>query len=44
MSEDARFLIEAAAHNCEAALLRGDTEVAELASRFAFLIAQVGQP
>lgn len=39
MSEIERLLIEAAAHNCEAALIRGDKEAAAVCSRFAFFIA-----
>ena len=39
MSEGEKLLIEAAAHNCEAALIRDDHEIARLASEFAFFVA-----
>lgn len=39
MTDGEKVLIEMAAHNCEAALIRGEPDVARIAAEFAFFCA-----
>lgn len=39
MTDVEKVLIEMAAHNCEAALIRGDLDTARIAAEFAFFCA-----